>query len=69
MTDSWWHKLMLHWRYPMFEHECKLCGDTFYTSEPSARFCTGCATVYRLVMAVRNAIFDICHPGWSKAVA
>jgi len=53
----------------MFEHECKLCGDTFYTSEPSARFCTGCATVYRLVMAVRNAIFDICHPGWSKAVA
>ena len=51
----------------MFEHECKLCGDTFYTSNASARFCTGCTIVYRLVMAIRNAWFDLRHPGWAVA--
>jgi len=51
----------------MFEHECKLCGDTFGSSNPSARFCPGCAIVYRLVMAIRNAWFDLRHPGWAVA--
>ena len=51
----------------MFECECEFCGDTFYTSNPSARFCPVCAVVRRLLLAIRNAIFDFCHPGWAVA--
>ena len=51
----------------LVERECEFCGDTFYTSNPSARFCPVCAVVRRLLLAIRNAWFDLRHPGWAVA--